>query len=51
MSEMNRFVEAAVITALFAACVLFVNYNLDRGACGKASAALIERGPGHIVAN
>jgi hypothetical protein len=50
MGEMNRFVEAAVVTALFAVSVLCMNYSSDRG-CAKTSAAVIDRGPSHVIAN
>lgn len=52
MGEISRFMEAAIITAVFAAGAFFVNYPSGSG-CGKnkAVAARIERGPSRVFIN
>ena len=52
MGDISRFIEAAIISAVFAAGVVCMNYS-SRGGCdhGKPVTAMTERGASRLVIN
>ena len=52
MGDISRFIEAAIITTLFAAGIMGMNYSA-RTACNhdKSVTAMIDRGPSRVAAN
>jgi hypothetical protein len=52
MGEISRFIEAAIITAVFAAATVCLNYSAHSG-CGHQKSAMvrIDRGPSRVAIN
>jgi len=52
MGEVSRFIEAAIITAVFAAAAMSMNYFANAGCDHKKPVtAMVDRGPPRVVLN
>jgi hypothetical protein len=52
MDDISRFIEAAIITAVFAAGVVFMNYSTNAGCDHNKSVTVrIDRGPSRVAIN